>query len=285
MNNLMEAITFERGATHIAASALEYIGNNNQTTNDEDAVIYLVPDTSYPPSPTRPRNLGGMTNLVFDVSVGSGSPALADFALYVFPHRNYSAAHKILSATDWGTITGILKHKVGTIQTLAAGASAYAYVDIGPNYAIAFGAKSGATELLTNGTFTGNANSWTLGAGWAYGANKVAATAASSTLKQLKADMVGAGATWTSGKLYELGFTISSYSAGYLTYGTNTGPSTDSDGNASRISADGTYTGLLVESDGNAAGLVLTGVGFTGTIDSVTLKQCAEVSVVGSLYR
>lgn len=285
MNNLMETITFDRSAAYIQASSLEYIGSNHQATNDDDAIIYLAPDASYPPSPTRPRNIGGMTSLVFDLSVASDSPALADFALYVFPHRLSSVAHKILSSTDWGTITGILKHKVGTLQTLAAGASAYAYVDVGPQYAIMFKAQSGASELLTNGTFTGNANSWTLGTGWAYGTNNVAATAASATLSQTKADMVGSGATWTSGKLYELGLTISSCSAGYLTYGTSTGPSTDSGGNPSRISADGTYTGLLVSSDGNAAGLVLTGVGFTGTIDSVTLKQCAEVSVVGSLYR
>ena len=32
------------------------------------------------------------------------------------------------------------------------------------------------SELITNGSFTGNANSWTLNGGWAYGTNKVTFT-------------------------------------------------------------------------------------------------------------
>lgn len=37
-------------------------------------------------------------------------------------------------------------------------------------------ATTTGSELAANGTFTGNANGWTLGAGWAYGSNRVAHT-------------------------------------------------------------------------------------------------------------
>lgn len=41
-----------------------------------------------------------------------------------------------------------------------------------------------ATELVTNGTFTGSATGWTLGGGWAYGANAITATASSAAATQ-----------------------------------------------------------------------------------------------------
>lgn len=48
------------------------------------------------------------------------------------------------------------------------------------------------TELITNGTFTGSASGWTLGAGWAYGANAIAATAASTSAQQNITTVAGA---------------------------------------------------------------------------------------------
>ena len=41
-----------------------------------------------------------------------------------------------------------------------------------------------ASELVTNGSFTGSATGWTTGAGWAYGTNNVIASGAGGTLSQ-----------------------------------------------------------------------------------------------------
>lgn len=46
-------------------------------------------------------------------------------------------------------------------------------------------------NVVTNGTFTGNADGWTPGAGWAYGTNKVDATLADTALEQTIALLPG----------------------------------------------------------------------------------------------
>lgn len=283
MQNLIEMGQFEKIASHIAANALDFVGSNDENTNDQDATIYGVPNPpSTTTSPVAPSQNGGFTKIAFSVEMDASSPALADFALYAQPHKN-AAPVKILSGSDWGTVTGILKLKVGSINTLAAGATGYAVVEPGPNYAYGFAAQSGGSDILTNGTFTGAATGWTLGTGWAYSSNTVVATASSATLKQAKASM---GTPWTAGLLYQVAFTITNYSAGYLKVGTNTTPSQylDADGNTIQIAANGTYYATIL-ADSHADGLVFTGVGFSGTVDMVTLKPCAILSVRGSLYR
>ena len=220
----------------------------------------------------------GMTEILFQLANGAGTPAtaLADFALLVRPHTSASY-HTIISGATWGTVAGNLKGYVGALNTLAAAASGLGHVDIGPANAFKFQAKSAGTDVLTNGTFTGNANNWTLGAGWAYATNNVAATAADTTLKQLVADMtVG----WTSGVVYEVIFTISGYSAGTLQVGTNTLPSQK----AAAVAANGTYT-VKVTADGHADGLVFTGDGFTGVIDTITATPTVPVTIYGNGYR
>lgn len=57
-------------------------------------------------------------------------------------------------------------------------------------------------NLVTNGTFTGSAAGWTLGAGWTYAANIVTLTANTGALTQ---DLVG---LITSGRYYFIRFTI-----------------------------------------------------------------------------
>jgi hypothetical protein len=286
MQNLIEMGQFEKAASHIAADSLDFVGRNNENTNAEDATIYGIPSSPATTlNPIAPTQNGGFTKMCFSVEVSDDSPALADFALYAQPHKNAFPV-KILSGSDWGTVAGILRHKVGSINTLASGTTGYASVEPGPNYAYGFAAQSGGTTVLTNGTFAGSATGWALGTGWSYsgsGGGCVVASSASSTLKQLKASM---GTPWTSGLLYQVGFTVSNYSAGYLTVGTNTTPSQylDADGNTIQISADGTYYATVL-ADSHADGLVITGVGFFGTVDTVSLKQCAIVTVRGSLYR
>lgn len=279
---IKEILQFYREASHIDASALELIGSPEESTNDDDSEIFLTAQGATGNNPVNQSRAGQYTKLAFTLANVDEDIALADFALVAKPSKNSNIVTLISGAT-WGTVGGILKHKVGALNTLAAGATAYAYVDIGPAYSIAFQAQSGGADLITNGAFTGNANSWTLGSGWAYGTNNVAATAADTTLSQAKSAMSGAGALWVSGAIYEITFTISGYSAGNLLIGTTANPDQYLDTNGDTIQiGDGTYT-AKVESDGAAGGLIFTGVGFTGVIDTVTMKRCANIVVTGSL--
>lgn len=218
----------------------------------------------------------GVTQIVFELENESAATALADFALLVRTHEeaNYQT---LISGATWGTVAGILKKYVGALNTLAAAGKALAYVDIGPVNAFKFQAKVNGSTVLNNGGFAGNANSWTLGADWTYNANAVDAAAADTTLKQAKADMASA---WTSGVIYEVIFTITNYSAGSLQVGTNT----SAEQSDTAITADGTYT-VKVTADAHADGLVFTGTGFTGTIDTVSATPTSPVTIVGNGYR
>jgi len=133
------------------------------------------------------------------------------------------------------------------------------------------------TNMLDNGTLTGSpAVEWTLGAGWAVApaapnATAIAATTATSTLKQTLANMATG---WTSAVKYTVMFTLSGVSAGSLTVGTNT-----DDDQGETYSAAGTYV-AIVTADAHADGLVFTGTGFTGTIDNI--KTYALFTVAGT---
>ena len=83
----------------------------------------------------------GLTNITFELANGHGSVALADFALLVQPHPS-AGWHTIISGSTWNTVAGNLKEVVGTLNTLAAGASGFAHVSIGPVYGFKFQAKS-----------------------------------------------------------------------------------------------------------------------------------------------
>lgn len=101
------------------------------------------------------------------------------------------------------------------------------------------------TEYITNGTFTGAATGWTLGAGWAYGTNNVAKTAGEGTLSQAVASLA---ATPASGEIYLVNFTISGWSKGSpaLTFMGGTGSGTT-------VTADGTYNRIITTSSASGA--------------------------------
>lgn len=273
----IEKFSFEMIYTVVGANAFDVI-----TGGDKDSAGTYLDEIILEPAidcVTRRNRLNGFTSLLLEVHNPGSLTALGDFQLLVKAHKD-SAPVVWMTGSTWATVAGVLKHKTANLNTTAAASEAVALIDIGPVYSIGFEAKSGGSTVLANGTFTGNANSWTLGAGWAYnatGGGCVAATTASTTLKQLKADM---GTQWTSGQVYEVKFTLSSVSAGSITVGTNTNPA---QGGIS-FDADGTYTGKIT-SDGHADGLVFTGTGFTGIIDSVTLIHCPPINVRGSLFR
>lgn len=121
------------------------------------------------------------------------------------------------------------------------------------------------TELVTNGTFTGSAAGWALGANWAYGGNAVAATNSSASLTQT--------ITTPTNAFCSITFDISGFSAGTL------GVSFNSNSIVTGIAANGRYTYTFF-SVGAAATLSFTGVGFTGTLDTVTSKQLLTAEIV-----
>lgn len=91
------------------------------------------------------------------------------------------------------------------------------------------------TNFVLNGTFTGNATGWTLGAGWAYGTNSVDKGAGAGVMSQTPA------ITPIAGLAYEITYTISGYSVGgVLTIGYGGGTTTRT------IAADGTYKDIVV---------------------------------------
>lgn len=124
------------------------------------------------------------------------------------------------------------------------------------------------TTSISNGTFTGNATGWTLGSGWAYGTNNLAATAADATsAEQLAADQVAVPDKILSGIQYTVTFTVSGYSAGTVTplLGTQAGTAR---------SADGTYTENIIANGTTFALLGGTGAAaFTGVIDTVSVVR------------
>lgn len=111
-------------------------------------------------------------------------------------------------------------------------------------------------DLVTNGTFTGNATGWTLGADWAYGTNNVAATLASTAMTQTPA-----APTILAGISYSLVFDATA------TAGSVQASVGGTLGTARSTSATFTET-FIAGADGV---LSFTGTGFSGTIDNVVL--------------
>ncbi len=138
-------------------------------------------------------------------------------------------------------------------------------------YPISFGnsywTKSGASiegdastvgsELVTNGTFTGSAASWTLQTGWSYGSDSVSKTSGVASFL-LQPSIL------TIGDLYKVTFTISNYISGvfglYSTFWEQ----------QHLYSANGTYE---VYSSSKSLNLYLySDASFVGSIDNVSVK-------------
>lgn len=125
-------------------------------------------------------------------------------------------------------------------------------------------------EKVTNGTFTGAATGWTLGAQWAYGSNKVAKVVGGvTTLSQLAAGMVSAP---VADEIYLLDFEVSGLSGGSIipsiggTAGTPV--SEDGDDNTSQHIQAINATGALIFTP-SASGVVCS-------IDNVSVLKCLD---------
>jgi hypothetical protein len=124
-------------------------------------------------------------------------------------------------------------------------------------------------ELAFNGTFTGNANGWALGTGWAYSANQITATAGSaSNLSQNVLDVLEGGRT------YVITFTVTR-SAGSLKFRVNAGSPAaviDVAEASTAITKSGTYTRLF-RCPANPSDVVFEkDNAFAGSIDNVSVK-------------
>jgi hypothetical protein len=122
-----------------------------------------------------------------------------------------------------------------------------------------------AAELVTNGTFTGNSTGWTEGAGWAYGSNNEAGTAA-------EADLAQSTVVPTVGKLYTTSF-ITAITGGTIRLnlgGVNGTTRSTSATHAENMRATST------------ASLVIDPVtAYTGTIDTVSVMAAELLPVAG----
>ena len=115
----------------------------------------------------------------------------------------------------------------------------------------------GSTWVL-NGTFTGNADNWTLTGGWAYGANAISAVnSTAETATQSITNLL-------AGFSYTLVFTITAYTDGNVT------PSLGGTNGTAR-SAAGTYSQSIVAGAGNTNLVFTTAAAADFTIDNVYL--------------
>ncbi len=108
------------------------------------------------------------------------------------------------------------------------------------------------SNMVLNGSFTGNATGWTLGAGWAYGDNMVACTAGSADLLQTF--------VFVAGYTYYIEFMAKVTSGSFVVKA----GAVESD----PITADGKYR-LKLTSDGTS--LTFTPTAFTGYLDEIVI--------------
>jgi hypothetical protein len=121
-----------------------------------------------------------------------------------------------------------------------------------------------ASNMLSNGGFTGGATGWTgvPAGGWAYGTNAINGTAASGTVSQLSATM---NASIRAGRSYDITFTMSNRTGGSVQVGLGAVMGSVKNTNA-------THTSTIIAAVDNAA-LNIVGNTFDGTVDTVILTE------------
>lgn len=128
-------------------------------------------------------------------------------------------------------------------------------------------------DLVTNGSFAGNADNWTLGSGWAYDTNKITFTPdggfgeATQTVSGIK-----------NGTTYQVTVVVSGYVAGDL--GAQVGGGTGS----LAVSGDGTYTVEITSLGGSDLAVFANTEDFAGSVTSVTLKEKLAITAITFLH-
>lgn len=111
-------------------------------------------------------------------------------------------------------------------------------------------------ECVKNGKFSSDTD-WSKGAGWVIGSGVATATTASSALEQTSA------ITLAQGKVYEVVYTITRTAGSVIVSVGGT--------NGTSRSAAGTYTETIIA--GSTQAIAVTGSGFTGTIDNLSIRE------------
>jgi len=132
-------------------------------------------------------------------------------------------------------------------------------------------------ELVTNGTFTGNANGWVLGANWAYNSNNIRHTAgATADPTQLL------GVILVTDAIYEITYTVSNRTAGTITPYLSISGTPGSAIVGTARSTNATFTDYIKVTAGrNQVGFNPSSA-FDGDIDSVSVKRIAASWDFGS---
>ncbi len=113
-------------------------------------------------------------------------------------------------------------------------------------------------ELVTNGTFTTDTD-WTKQPGWTIGGGTANGAAVSGYLFQsVGATIMGANVVVT--------YTISNYVGGSVGFSIGGGSQSQ------QRTANGTYTESVIGGSGGDTNLYFQGIGFTGSIDNVSVK-------------
>ncbi len=173
----------------------------------------------------------------------------------------WSAAGSMPTARNWSSVTwGNPGNTANGVFVAVAYGSAVGAIstDNGANWT----EVPLAPDMVVNGGFLGNADGWTLGAGWAYGTNNIVHTSGTATV------IPNPTLTIVASTQYEVTYTVSGCTTGSITAqigGTN----------GTARSANGTYAEVLTTS--GTGNLVLTPTtDFDGAIDDIKVRYSAN---------
>ena len=116
------------------------------------------------------------------------------------------------------------------------------------------------SEIISNGTFTGNATGWTLGSPWAYDDNNISIDGSQSG----NVSLTQAG--YTAGKCYRVEFEISDYSAG------NINPHIRGN-NSGNTNANGIHISYIISGASTDNVNLYSDSGFDASVDNISCKQ------------
>jgi len=123
-------------------------------------------------------------------------------------------------------------------------------------------------DVVVNGDFTGNADGWTLGAGWAYGTNNVVHTGGGGTATLVPTPAL----TIVTATQYEVTYTVSGRTAGSIT-------AQIGGVNGTARSTNDTFVQVITTS--GTGNLILTPTtDFDGTIDDIKVRYSANWNCV-----
>lgn len=178
--------------------------------------------------------------------------------LFVDSSGNIAQDSDISFATDTLTVTKIAATTLTGAMTVQTGTSTAAAL---------------GSDLVTNGTFTGNATGWTLGGGggapdWAYNSNNVTHASGGGTTALEPTTPL----TIAAGTVYAVQLTLSSYASGSITISVGGASTMLGSGATATVGADGTHRFLITAS--NTANLLITPTNdFAATLDTVSVQS------------